>query len=122
MADRERIPVDGGGNLILWSKQEAGATFEGRFLSQRDSQYGSQYGSQYDLETNEGVITLAAATVLTKKMARIRVDGWVTVVYLGTKPSKKSGAHPYHDFDVFVGDQADLLPASTTRAPAGGRW
>jgi len=107
---RERIEVNGSGNgnLVKWKDQHGGEVFEGVFVAQRRG----QYGALFDLQTEEGnTVTLAGSTVLSKRMDFIRLGAFVTVEYLGTKPNKKAGAQPFHDFRVFVSDAADQLKA-----------
>jgi len=83
--------------IIVWSKEEAGATFEGAFVGQR----AGRYGPLYDLDTKNGRITLPATSVLGKKLERVKAGDVIVVVYDGLQTPKRPDGKPYHAFTVF---------------------
>jgi hypothetical protein len=113
-----RIPVSRpAGTFVKWSGRPKGSEFSGRFRGLREG----KYGLLADLETEAGVLTLPVPTALERQLARVRVGAeGVVVQYLGLAHNERTG-RDYHNFEVFVGDQADLeaaaAPAARTGAP-----
>ncbi len=103
-----RIPVGGngnGGNYIKWDDVAPGTEYEGQFLGLRDG----RVGALVDLQTEDGLLTFSAPTVLRRKLQAVRVGAHdVTILYKGKPRSEKSGRE-YLDHDVFVADEGDMV-------------
>jgi hypothetical protein len=80
-----------------------------------------KFGPLADLETSKGSATVPVPTALLPQLSRVRVGAEVSITYNGKVDSPTTG-RTYHDFQVDVFDEADLLPEGTppSIAPAQG--
>lgn len=109
--DGERTPI------LKWRDVRPGTELKAEYLGMRQG----KFGPLADLKTSKGQATVPVPTALLGQLSRVRAGAQVAITYNGKVESQKTG-RTYHDFQVDVFDEADLLPegAQANIVPAVG--
>jgi hypothetical protein len=99
-----RVGGSSGAPIVKWGEVKPGDAIEGTFVGIEDG----MYGDLAVVHGAAGAVRLPVPAALTSKIKAVKTGAWLQVVYLGKKKNPKT-AREYHDFDLFVKSQDDLL-------------
>lgn len=86
----------------VWKEEKEGDSIWGTLKNIREGNYDNKV---YDIETEEGLRTVFGSVVLDDRMAAVKMNQDVKIVFTGTSPSKVPGRNPTKLYDVFTKDE-----------------
>lgn len=102
--------------IIKWRDVPAGTEIKATYNGMRQG----KFGPLADLAGAKGAVTVPVPTALLTQLSRVRRGAEVFITYNGKKDSQTAG-RTYHDFQVDVTNEADLLPEGAEAQVAPGQ-